>query len=217
MFGTFASPATIVEGRQCVYGATDDAGCGVPPGRGLRPPRKSCDRCHCCPCWTDARLRHARGRTGRTHTVGSAVQAGPAHPTARSRRSAMGRRHQPRHLPSRAARGTAASRRRRGVVPVGRRGHGAAPRSRPSVVGMLDRRRPPAQPVGDPDEGPPLHRRRNRGDAYAQLGSATTVEAARSRPKSALPTSRHGVDCDCRRSRSIPSIGSPEPGAHRSA
>src|SRR6478752_840728 len=68
MFGTFASPATIVEVGGYSYGATDDAGCGVPPGRGLRPPRKPCDRCHCSPMWTDARLRLPRGRAGRTHT-----------------------------------------------------------------------------------------------------------------------------------------------------
>ena len=35
--------------------------------------------------------------------------------------------------------------------------------------------------------------------------------------QSVPPTSRAGAVCDCRRSRSIPSIGSPEHGAHRSA
>ena len=49
------------------------------------------------------------------------------------------------------------------------------------------------------------------------VGSATTVQAARSLPTSTLRTSRHGVDCGCPRSRSTPSIGSPVPGAHRSA
>ena len=171
----------------------------------------------CRPCWTDARLRLARRRARRTHTVGAAVQASPAHPAARSRRSAMGGRPQRRHLPSRTTRGAAASRRRRGFVPVGRRGHGAAPRSRPSAVGMLDRRRPSAQPVGDPDEDPPLHRRRNRGDAHARPALRRRRRRHLRDPRSVPPTSQHGVARGCRRSRSIPSIGSPEPGAHRSA
>ncbi len=107
--GTYGPPATFGEGRQWMYGAIVNAGCGVPPSRRLRP-RQSRDR------------RHSRpGRTDDAALFRWAAEV-------------MERR--------------------------------------------LDRDRPlweiwivdglAAQPLGDPDEGPPLHRRRNRGDAYAR-------------------------------------------------